>query len=411
MKQAHGAIGKRSACIVLVAIVLLTPVLGDLITTCPADQTIFRTYKSTNSHAATHDSTVYAYAACFSRPATTRACKSDRSNAVLRIHNPDGGTATNAHVEQANKKTAGYTDICFGDVTCTYATTCPASTECIASLYYDTNSHVAECSSQAYQIKICCSAPLPAPTAVPPPTTQPPTPPPTTTPPPEPPPTTPPSAFCGNTICDPGENAANCPYDCAPPPTTPPPPTTTQPPPPQPTPTTTPEPGETIPIAQPMTQPPAPQPIQPTPTQQPAAPPVTLITPQPIPQPMELPTVEEPPAIPEPALQISEAALPVALPFPEITPVVETPASLPELVKEKQASPEPPDRAWLWTMLALLGVIGGALGFWRYARTPLDKYAVTELRAGYTPAQVRARLLQAGWEKERIERALKKAKK
>lgn len=75
------------------------------------------------------------------------------TNKILRLSGD-----TNAHAESPAKTTAGYRDICYGQLQCRYSTgNCLANEKCVVTLSSDTNAHIAECSATgSYSNKICC---------------------------------------------------------------------------------------------------------------------------------------------------------------------------------------------------------------------------------------------------------------
>ena len=115
-------------------------------TTCPEDNTIFKIDKSTGGHAGRWDSTTYTNEVC-NTGSSGHDCTG--SNAVIRLAKTD-----NSHVEKKGLTTSNYFDVCFGDLICTYAQSCPAGNECIASISKDTNAQIGDCN--AYSEKVCC---------------------------------------------------------------------------------------------------------------------------------------------------------------------------------------------------------------------------------------------------------------
>ncbi len=117
-------------------------------TTCPDDNTVFKISALTNAHAGTWDGSGYANKVC-STASSGHACKG--YNVVARL-----SSTNNAHVEKKGLTTAGYSNVCFGDLTCHYYNSSGLcdSGECIATISADTNAHVGDCS--AYTTRICC---------------------------------------------------------------------------------------------------------------------------------------------------------------------------------------------------------------------------------------------------------------
>ena len=92
-------------------------------------------------------------------------------NVVIRAAFDASGS--NAHVEKKGLSTAGYEDVCFGDIQCEYAIGSAGSYNeecsnvfqvnraCVGSISSDTNAHAGDCSE--FSIKVCCTHILPIP--------------------------------------------------------------------------------------------------------------------------------------------------------------------------------------------------------------------------------------------------------
>ena len=120
-------------------------------TTCPDGNTIFEISALTNAHTGTWDGSAYTNKVCYTA-SSGHDCTG--ANAVIRL-----SAATNAHVEKKELTTAGYSDVCFGDLTCHYydgSGTCDSG-ECLATISANTNAHVGDCG--AYTKTICCELP------------------------------------------------------------------------------------------------------------------------------------------------------------------------------------------------------------------------------------------------------------
>src|SRR3989338_3046937 len=116
------------------------------ITTCPDANTILRLANTAGGHAGTVDGSSYTQELCYVS-SSGNTCKS--GNIFARL----SGT-TNAHVEKKNVISTNYFDVCFGDLTCSYASTCPSGSECLASISGDTNAHIGDCN--VYSQNVCC---------------------------------------------------------------------------------------------------------------------------------------------------------------------------------------------------------------------------------------------------------------
>lgn len=117
------------------------------ITTCSDTNTVLRIANPTGGgHAGTWDGSTYAEELCYVG-SSGHTCKN--GNVFARL----SGT-TNAHAEKKGVITNTYSDVCFGDLTCSYASTCPSGSECLASISGDTNAHIGDCN--VYSQNVCC---------------------------------------------------------------------------------------------------------------------------------------------------------------------------------------------------------------------------------------------------------------
>ncbi|MDO8739950.1 MAG: LamG-like jellyroll fold domain-containing protein [Candidatus Woesearchaeota archaeon] len=117
------------------------------ITTCSDTNTILKVANPTGGgHAGTWDGSSYTQELCDVR-SSGQTCKN--GNVFARL----SGT-TNAHVEKKGVITNNYFNVCFGDLTCSYASTCPSVPECLASISGDTNAHIGDCN--VYSQNVCC---------------------------------------------------------------------------------------------------------------------------------------------------------------------------------------------------------------------------------------------------------------
>ena len=126
-------------------------------TTCNPDDIVLRMFSDTNSNAALYSYTNYPYAVCCSGTSGTRTCNQVNGisiNNVLRI-----SADSNAHVQKNTITPTSYSDVCFDDLVCGYASDCSADLgsefKCLASISSDTNAHIAKCDS--YSTNVCCT--------------------------------------------------------------------------------------------------------------------------------------------------------------------------------------------------------------------------------------------------------------
>ena len=130
------------------------------VATACSNATIFKISSTTNAHAEVPSSTNYAYGVCCqgSGFAVGNSCSTGIS--VLKL-----SAATNAHVQIPSVNTYA-NDVCLSSppavlISCAYTTQDCISAgydTCVATIPANTNAHVADCTTDPYQTKICCKA-------------------------------------------------------------------------------------------------------------------------------------------------------------------------------------------------------------------------------------------------------------
>lgn len=129
-----------------------------------SDERIFKISAATNAHGEEWDLTNYTEEICvpaallptYVAGATPHDCTG--TNAVLRLY----GTSpiTNAHGEQKENSTVGYSDICLGNLQCiTRSTSCNVDEECVVKMSDTTNAHFETCTETNYSYLVCCTTP------------------------------------------------------------------------------------------------------------------------------------------------------------------------------------------------------------------------------------------------------------
>lgn len=123
---------------------------------CSPDQTMFRLYQNTNSHAALWNQTIY----------SVQFCYNDTFGIYtgLNPHNCTGtntlfylSAETNSHVSNSNAD--GYNiPVCYGDLNCTIsASICTGEYKNISRFYF-TKSHISNLSDTNYPYTLCCKS-------------------------------------------------------------------------------------------------------------------------------------------------------------------------------------------------------------------------------------------------------------
>lgn len=153
--------GKLFACLLLAGIfTFLTLIsLTSAIVCSSPNQTILTLYSQTNSHAAVFNATYndinYGIPICFDNvfgviyTGSNNPWQCNGANKVLGL-----SSASNAHAQNPALSTY-LTNVCYGNLNCTIATTCPVGYNFTLSLSGLTNAHLAADSS--YANKLCCS--------------------------------------------------------------------------------------------------------------------------------------------------------------------------------------------------------------------------------------------------------------
>ena len=138
---------------------------GAWVTTCSSeDQIILKLSSDTNAHGAAPDGDGIHWGVCYDQifgetGDGNRVCS---GNTVLRLSG-----STNAHAEGPNEGGSGYTDVCYGDLTCVArpsASGCETWESLVVSLSDTTNAHLSD--SAGYGIDICCRFPVCRPRSV-----------------------------------------------------------------------------------------------------------------------------------------------------------------------------------------------------------------------------------------------------
>lgn len=143
--------------LVFLTIIIITQVKAA--NSCDDSQTIIYLSSVTNAHGASSSTSGYNKQVCYDEifgttytGANPHQC-SALGNKVIRL-----SASTNAHAEQTNYATAGYQDICYGNLLCTSRSlqNCQNNEEEVLRLYNPTNSHLALGGSGIGAISICC---------------------------------------------------------------------------------------------------------------------------------------------------------------------------------------------------------------------------------------------------------------
>ncbi|MFH1587235.1 MAG: hypothetical protein ABID38_05235 [Candidatus Diapherotrites archaeon] len=140
---------------------------------CPIDEKIFRINSTTNAHGAEYDQNPVTYPEEICVPDSLlpanggifdsslgHDCLAGAGNVVKLF-----GTSpiTNAHGEQLENSTAGYSDVCLGNLVCrtidnTVENCIPSVEECVVKLSALTNAHFETCTETNYDYTVCCGA-------------------------------------------------------------------------------------------------------------------------------------------------------------------------------------------------------------------------------------------------------------
>ncbi|MFH1257167.1 MAG: PKD domain-containing protein [Candidatus Diapherotrites archaeon] len=131
---------------------------------CPDSQRIFRINATTNAHGEQWNLANYSTEICvpaalqaaYVPGATPHACTA--TNQVVRLY----GTTpiTNAHGERTQGTTAGYSNVCLGNLQCiTRSDSCDPGETCVVKLSDLTNAHFETCSETNYNYFVCCNVP------------------------------------------------------------------------------------------------------------------------------------------------------------------------------------------------------------------------------------------------------------
>ncbi|MBW3015450.1 LamG domain-containing protein, partial [Candidatus Woesearchaeota archaeon] len=132
-------------------------------TDCGSDTPIMSMSNYSNAHASLNITGAEAYdylLCCKGINVTSNSCDEDNSVTFLKLFN-----YTNAHVEEANLSNYEY-EACFeGDspYVCRYGSECLSNESCIVSISNATNAHIADCTTDPYDIKVCCGEYVPPP--------------------------------------------------------------------------------------------------------------------------------------------------------------------------------------------------------------------------------------------------------
>jgi len=143
---AHNIAGANLSCIVR--------------TSCESNETdVLHMSDTTDAHAELPDGTDYSYKVCCKDTSGYNAISTDSSGYdFLHLH-----SATDSHSEQrslSNYANAAYIKANASNMTCSYdnvSGSCSSGKACLLTMSDSTDAHVADCTSDPYEITVCCS--------------------------------------------------------------------------------------------------------------------------------------------------------------------------------------------------------------------------------------------------------------
>ena len=133
-----------------------TEPLECFVTTACSDTVVFKMHALSDAHAEIPSLINYDYKACC-RSATDTLSNSCTGPDTIPLHL---SANTDAHAEkntQSNFNVNACLSAAGGTVSCNYNANCLATETCLATMSADTDAHVADCVTQPYATKICCS--------------------------------------------------------------------------------------------------------------------------------------------------------------------------------------------------------------------------------------------------------------
>lgn len=153
---------KRGALVFISIVFFLATLIfsiGIVAAACAQDDVILKLSSQTNAHAENASMSFYPVEICYSHIFGSNYNGADRykctgNNVVLRLSYP-----TNAHAEGRTETTAGYDNLCYGDLNCVLeSSVCTGRRYPVVNLYSPNNAHLENASLSNYNYIVCCSS-------------------------------------------------------------------------------------------------------------------------------------------------------------------------------------------------------------------------------------------------------------